>query len=697
MRNDIAVAIASIHAFLDGKLEPNRANLEDVLDSLRSVDASLRSDAMRASASGAGVEATLGRVVEAAPVPIVLAESATIVLANVLLEQLLGYGRNELIGKPVETIVPPRFRDADPGLRTYLSGPSSLTAGPDRDLFALHRDGSEIPVEVACNPIETHNGPAVMAAIVDLTERKRSEALRLNSAWMVERNRQLSDLNRGLESTSRFKSAFVATMSHELRTPLSAIIGMSELMTRSAVDDTQLEHLETINESAQALLGIINSILDLSKIEAGKIDLRSASLDLRSIVESAAEILAQRAREKGLALHTYVDPRIVSVRGDGDRLRQIFVNLIGNAVKFTERGYIVVRAFPLDVSARHATVRFEVRDTGIGIAPQDRSRLFEPFVQADSSMSRSFEGSGLGLTISKSLVELMNGQIGIEGSPGAGSLFWFTAQFELATPAPQAVGPLENVIAVLLSEDDILAQIVESYAQSWGMKSLRCRTWTEMSALTGSCPGVGPIALVDLDARAAAEALRALQSGRYDAGRTVAIGSGRLTKPIRQSHLFDAIMRAVDPSAPFTHTQPKPADLDQDLSSSGPILIAEDNARLRKLLKLQFDDIGVPCRFVGDGVEALDALDREHFAMVFMDCHMPNMNGLETTHRIRDRERSAGGHIPIVAMTANAFAEDRDLCISAGMDDYLAKPASIADLRSIVARWSMPGGLHGTP
>ncbi len=497
-------------------------------------------------------------VVDAAPIAIVVAEAnGSIALANEQACRLFGYEGPELLGKPVEELVPERFRRAHGGLRAgYLAAPVTRAMGVGRDLFGLRKDGTEVPIEIGLNPIVTAQGRFTVATVVDITERKNAEEMRR------ERDRALD--------ASNLKSQFVATMSHELRTPLNAIIASAELLSSTQLEERQRAFVETIDESAEALLALISSILDFSKIEAGKLDLDARVFELEALVEGAAAVLTQQVRQKKLQLHVDVDPSIPGVlRGDAGRLRQILLNLIANAVKFTASGRVVVRAVPVETSSRHAVVRFEVEDTGIGIHPDVVPKLFEPFVQGDSSSSRRFGGTGLGLSISKRLAELMQGEIGVVSEPERGSLFWFTARFDVATTAPAA---------------------------------------------------------------ADAPAARALNTERK-------------------------------------------------------VLVAEDNESLREILVHQFAKLGVPVTLVANGRDAVDALRREPFSLVFMDCHMPEMDGFDATRAMRALESDTARHVPIVAMTANAFREDRDACLAAGMDDYLAKPVRIGDLRGMIERW----------
>jgi PAS domain S-box-containing protein len=621
-------------------------------------------------------EEHLRLIVEGAPnANIVVDDAGKITLVNAQTERLFGYDRAELLGAPIDMLVPPQFRAGHGGLRAgYQETPSARPMGAGRDLFGLRKDGSEVPVEIGLSPIRTPKGDFVLASVVDITERKSAEDLRF------QRDRALD--------ASQLKSQFVATMSHELRTPLNAIIASAELLSSTALDERQRAFVETIDESAEALLSIISSILDFSKIEAGKLDLEARTFELETLVEGAAAVVAQQVRQKGLTLHVYVDPSVPGiVRGDAHRLRQILLNLIANAVKFTARGRIIVRAVPVQASSRHAVVRFEVEDTGVGIDPVVVPKLFEPFVQADSSSSREFGGTGLGLSISKRLVELMQGEIGVTSDIGRGSLFWFTARFG----RPSAVVPsrrLFGVRALLISGDDVFQEIVARYAESWGIATHREHTAAQAVDAMHSAVAQHDedwIAIVDVDTVDAEATSRILEARGIGPRRIVLAGDGsRLAKPLRQSQLFDRIVEALGEEADAAPSAGRPRTAE---GAARKVLIAEDNESLREILVHQFAQIGVPVTIVSNGREAVVAVQREAFALVFMDCHMPEMDGFAATGAIRLAERSTNRHVPIVAMTANAFKEDREACLASGMDDYLSKPVRLNDLRGMVDRW----------
>jgi PAS domain S-box-containing protein len=635
-------------------------------------------------------------VVDAAPVAIVVAgQSGLITLVNVQAERLFGYSRGEMLGQPLEMLVPERFRRGHPNLRAgFHESPSTRAMGAGRDLFGLRKDGGEVPVEIGLSPFVAPEGTFVLATIVDITERKYAEELRLLTAREQQKRLDAEQDRDRARDASLLKSQFVATMSHELRTPLTTIIGMAELLGRTSLDDRQSRYADQIEEAAEALLAIINSILDFSKIEAGKIELDEREFELRAVVESAGSVLAPQVRQKALRLHTYVDPLIPPLlRGDADRLMQILLNLIGNAVKFTQRGTVVVRALSVEASVRQTVIRFEVQDTGIGIADKTLPLLFEPFVQADSSSSRKYGGTGLGLSICKRLVTLMGGDIGVESALGSGSLLWFSLPFKrssLVMPNRKVVG----ASALIFSDDETFADIVARYLDAWGMASRRMRAATEMTtALEPPDAAVSPqwIAVLDADAAGFEEVSAALvATPEIGPGRVIVVGDddGQVPKPLRQSGLFDRISQALGQAAKseaVTHELvPSGAAASRSTAS---VLVAEDNASIQELLGHQLQALGIAAKMVGDGAEAIAALRQERFDAVLMDCQMPNLDGFEATRLIRDEESRLGRHTPIIAMTANAFKEDREACLAAGMDDYLSKPLRMQTLRAALDRW----------
>ena len=637
----------------------------------------------------------LNILLDAAPVAIVAVNDAgRIVHLNAQVEKLFGYDRSELLGMSVDSLVPERFRGAHPGLRSgYNAAPAARTMGAGRDLFGLRRDGSEMPVEIGLSPFSTPQGQFVLATIIDITERKRAEDLRLQT--VSERRRRIdaeADRDRALDA-SHSKSQFVATMSHELRTPLNAIIGMSELLSSNDLTDRQRNYVEKINESAEALLGIISSILDFSKIEAGKVQLDERRFDLEGIVCGTVDVLAHTARQKGLGLHSFIDPALPPIlEGDPDRLRQILLNLIGNAVKFTDEGRVIVRAFPDSAIASTVIVRFEIEDTGIGIASDVLPKLFEPFVQADDSASRRFGGTGLGLSISKRLVEIMGGTVSVTSEAGVGSRFGFTAR--LGVPAGSSpVQRLFGISALIAAEDETLAEILERYLATWAISAIRVSNAEDaLSAVRAGDRGASHIALVQIPGREATDVIQALTvRGGLDPARIITIGPDEaLRQPVRASRFFDRIVESIaqtadagrDPEDPLYERAPWP--------NPPNVLVAEDSTAMHEVLFNQFEQLGVNVTIVSDGAKAVAAVENGSYDLVFMDCQMPNVDGLEATRLIRKTESTRARHVPIIAMTANAFKEDRDACLAAGMDDYLSKPVRLQNIDAMVRKWHGP-------
>ncbi len=662
----------------------------------------------------------LARVAEESPSPIIELDSDT----------------NLVYANPAMTVLLQRFGYTASGFPAVCPGELS------RLVRRCLESGEEIRGEEVCLPqasfawifclVPSHQ--LVRGYAVDTTDIQAAQAeLHRSAEHLRNSNCQLDKALQEAQEAARVKASFLATVSHELRTPMNGVIGMTDLLLDTEPSEEQRSYVETIRQCGEALLNLINDILEYGKIEAGKLELECIDFNLRTTVEDVLGQFAERAQTKGLEITGLVHAAVpTGLRGDPGRLRQILTNFVGNAIKFTEKGDVTVQAFLEKDLVDAVVVRFEITDSGIGISSEAQARLFQPFTQADSSTSRKYGGTGLGLAISKQLTEQMGGSVGIVSRPGHGSTFWCTAHFAKQATCSLAIMPSAELTGrrvLILDDNESNRIILHHLVTGWGMVADQAQDADSAIALLEQQAEKGlsyDVAIVDMlmpgkDGLQFAKEMKAhpvgslvrlviltslIQRGHAELARQAGFVA-YLTKPIRHDQLSNCLRTVlglsgiVNEGKPAVATEPAPALITQHtlagIESAPRILVAEDNLINQKLTIRILEKLGYQSDVVGNGQEALAVLAKGSYALVLMDCQMPIIDGFEATKLLRQREATdqepaapdscKTRHIPIVALTANAMRGDRERCLAAGMDDYLTKPVRKDDLKGVLERW----------
>lgn len=635
---------------------------------------------------------TMQALLETLPLPVVIRDAERrVTLVNAAWEEMVGISRHEIVGQQLDSnprqIRSRSHRDTDD---TVFATRKSL-----RYETVVHNvNGTPYNVIVAKTPLLAADGTitGIASVVTDISDQKRSHA-------MLERARLTA------EAAVQAKSRFLANMSHELRTPLNGVVGMASLLENTALDAKQRRFVRTLRSSAEALITLINDVLDLSKAEAGKLELSTGPFELRRELEQVVGLFSARAYDKGIELAAHIARDVPAViHGDPIRLRQVLGNLVNNAVKFTESGAVLLAVTVVPAETAPCTLEFSVKDSGVGIAPSEQQRIFEAFEQADGSVTRKFGGTGLGLAISRQLVELMNGTMGLESEPGHGSRFSFRIPAGVARATPPQAAPATEAGAIVVGLHPVIRSAV------CDIISVTCAHVISVDSPIGAIealqdfgPRITRIRVV-IDSNAAAKmeqtvsALRCAAGARQmeiivllppdaDAGAPHGVDRG-IVKPLCTPDLLAAV---ANDSAQSMQVRALPAS-----GSRGRALVVEDNAVNQEMARAMLDMLGFTVFTAANGSEGVQAAAADpELDLILMDCQMPVMDGLAAARAIRAAE-GAGRRVPIVALTGNAMPGDREACVAAGMDDYLAKPFSLTALRNMIDRWAGPAHSEAT-
>ncbi len=692
----LEVEFYGVPLLLDGKLMGTIGIYVDIAERLRAQEALELSEARRVAFQKASMDGILG-----------VDDEGLITEFNPAMETILDCPNEKALGRPFEQVL------FSPGMQPliradfdcYAKEGISQFVGRHVEVMMARADGSEVPTDICVTAVETSASTSFITLVRDIAGQKAAEE-------------ELRRAKETAEAANQAKSEFLANMSHEIRTPMNGILGMAELALDTDLAPEQREYIQMVKSSADSLLRVINDILDFSKIEAGKMELNPEPFSLRITLSEILKTLSIRAHKKGIEMLMDVSADVPEkIIGDATRLRQIMINLLGNSIKFTEHGEVGVQVQIASRAEDSAMVHFIVHDTGIGIPAEKLRTIFEPFIQADGSTTRRYGGTGLGLSISMRLVDLMGGRIWAESDAGHGSKFHFTASIGLAKQDPStaqlALGDVNGTTVLIVDDNEMNRTILTQMLNNWQMvPDTACGGLEALTKLETALSSHHPFPLVLLDSQmpgmdgfAVAEEIRRrpdlagaiilmltsyLAPGDYDRSRSLGIAA-TLTKPIQQSELLDVILNILaKPAATPANPELPPIPSSRSVGgSSRHFLLAEDNVVNRQLAVLLLEKQGHTVEVAVTGREAVEKLTQASFKgfdAVLMDVQMPEMDGLEATVEIRRLEKQTGTNVPIIAMTAHAMLGDRERCLAAGMDGYVAKPISLAALLSEVER-----------
>lgn len=629
---------------------------------------------------------------------VMIDEHGMILSSNLAVKRLFGYREEELLGKNVKILMPRAYSERhDEYLSNYLETGEKHIIGVGREVHGRRRDGSEFPIQLFVSEMNLAGRHLFTGIMHDISVRKEAEA-------------EVIEASARAEKAAAAKSEFLANMSHEIRTPMNGVLGMLELLSASKLKPTERDYVQMARQSAVSLLGLIDDILDLSKIEAGRIELEYELSDLHELVEDAAGIGASLALEKDLQLNCYIAPDVPArVPADSARLRQVLLNLLSNAIKFTERGEVNLLARLDNTDDDGVTIRFTVEDSGIGIEPENLHKLFEPFVQADSSITKRFGGTGLGLTISQHLVHLMGGEIVAQSTPGTGSVFSFTTR--LGTPVVEEHGAIEpgpkQLRVLLVDSNETASRFLRNYLHEMGAEHVEeARNVQQAQRLIQpdlKAERPHDLIMIETSLNGVSDVVNAIRSAQPN-GRTRLVALNPVDVPRRsiQRLAFDAALVSPVRRADLKRLLSGMAALPDVKSESekrlgdakcksfrdARVLLAEDNPVNQAVCVKMLERFAIKLEVVDNGQQAVARLHQQQFDLVLMDCQMPVMDGYTAAGLIRDGERTMErDKTPIVAVTAMAMEGDRDKCLAAGMNDYISKPYRLAEIETLLHRW----------